>query len=124
MNWLNALFCRKAIAYAPHGLDAGRDAAGQLGPNATDVGVHDADVSFEVVAPDLLQKRLSREGAAAIPETPGWTRFVMVASAATILFLGVMPELAIRDARAGVPELGVFPQAEKAPAPPPVALSR
>jgi NADH-quinone oxidoreductase subunit N len=40
---------------------------------------------------------------AAPPETPAWTQFVMVACAAAILIMGIMPEPAARLARVGRP---------------------
>nr|MBA3672790.1 NADH-quinone oxidoreductase subunit N [Gemmatimonadaceae bacterium] len=45
--------------------------------------------------------------AAVIPVTPGWTRFVMVGTAAAILLLGIMPDLAVRYASVGYPRLTV-----------------
>ena len=63
-------------------------------------------------------------GAATIPETPAWTRFVMVATAATILFLGVLPDLAVRYASVGIPRISVPADAAKIPpAAPPTALA-
>ena len=61
---------------------------------------------------------------AVIPETPAWTRFVMVATAATILFLGVMPDLAVRYATVGVPRLSVPADAAQIPPATPTALAR
>jgi NADH-quinone oxidoreductase subunit N len=40
-----------------------------------------------------------------IPRTPGWTRFVMVACAAAILILGILPDYAVRYASVGTPSL-------------------
>ena len=45
--------------------------------------------------------------APAIGHTRGWTRVVMVATAATILILGVLPDLAVRYATVGTPRLTV-----------------
>ena len=64
------------------------------------------------------------DAAVAVAVTPPWTRFVMVACAATILVLGVMPEYAIRDAAVGWPVTVVPPSAAKIPAPPQAALAR
>jgi hypothetical protein len=35
------------------------------------------------------------------PETPAWTQFVMVACAASILVIGVMPQLSVAFANVG-----------------------
>jgi NADH-quinone oxidoreductase subunit N len=49
-----------------------------------------------------------RSAAAVVPpETPAWTQFVMVACAAAILALGVMPEYSVQFARAGLPRMVV-----------------
>ena len=45
------------------------------------------------------------EGAPAVPRTPAWTRFVMVACAAAILILGILPDFAVRYASVGQPRL-------------------
>ena len=42
-----------------------------------------------------------------IPRSRAWTQFVMVAAAALILILGVAPDLAVRYANVGIPQLGV-----------------
>jgi NADH-quinone oxidoreductase subunit N len=55
----------------------------------------------------VMFMRPRRDAALAVAETPGWTRLVMVATAATILFLGVMPEYAIQDAQLGYPRMRV-----------------
>ncbi len=41
------------------------------------------------------------------PATAGWTQFVMVASAATILILGILPDLVVRYADKGIPIMAV-----------------
>ena len=41
------------------------------------------------------------------PRTPAWTRFVMVATAAAILILGIAPDYTVRYTIIGVPRLGV-----------------
>jgi NADH-quinone oxidoreductase subunit N len=41
------------------------------------------------------------------PETRGWTQFVMVSCAAAILILGVLPEISVQFARAGLPHIVV-----------------
>lgn len=53
----------------------------------------------------VMFMRPRREDAPAVPATPAWTRFVMVASAATILVLGLLPDLAVRYAAVGTPRL-------------------
>jgi len=53
----------------------------------------------------VMFMRPRREDAPAVGATPAWTQFVMVAAAATILILGVMPDLAVRYATVGVPRL-------------------
>jgi NADH-quinone oxidoreductase subunit N len=45
--------------------------------------------------------------AAVPPVTPGWTKFVMIATAATILILGVFPDYTVRYTLHGAPRLGV-----------------
>ena len=44
-------------------------------------------------------------GAAVVGRTPGWTRFVMVACAAAILILGILPDYAVRYAAVGQPRV-------------------
>lgn len=70
----------------------------------------------------VMFMRPRRDDAVAIARTPGWTQFVMVAAAATILYLGVFPEMAIRDAQFGWPVTVVPPAAAKITAPRPTAL--
>ena len=43
--------------------------------------------------------------AAVVGRTPGWTRFVMVACAAAILILGILPDYAVRYAAVGQPRV-------------------
>ncbi|MEO7712868.1 MAG: NADH-quinone oxidoreductase subunit N [Gemmatimonadaceae bacterium] len=43
--------------------------------------------------------------AAVVGRTPGWTRFVMVACAAAILILGILPDYAVRYAAVGQPRI-------------------
>ncbi|MCY7378744.1 MAG: NADH-quinone oxidoreductase subunit N [Gemmatimonadaceae bacterium] len=43
--------------------------------------------------------------AAVVARTPGWTRFVMVACAAAILILGILPDYAVRYAAVGQPRV-------------------
>lgn len=67
----------------------------------------------------VMFMRPRRPEAAAVPRTPGWTQFVMVACAAAILVLGLFPDYAIRYAMVGVPRLApVGPAAATAPARP------
>ena len=72
----------------------------------------------------VMYMRPRQDDAMAVPATPGWTRFVMVASAITILALGVMPEYAVRDASVGWPITVVPPAAARVTAPPQSALAR
>jgi NADH-quinone oxidoreductase subunit N len=61
--------------------------------------------------------------APAVMDTPGWTRFVMVACAAAILILGILPDYAVRYAAVGVPRLTAPRDAVVAPPrPTPTAL--
>ena len=53
----------------------------------------------------VMFMRPRREDAPGVGATPAWTQFVMVAAAATILILGVMPDLAVRYATVGIPRL-------------------
>jgi NADH-quinone oxidoreductase subunit N len=53
----------------------------------------------------VMFMRPRRADAAGIPETPGWTRFVMVACAAAILIMGVMPDVAVQFANVGAPRI-------------------
>jgi NADH-quinone oxidoreductase subunit N len=53
-----------------------------------------------------------------IPETPAWTRFVMVASVAAILVLGLLPDYTVRLATVGYPNLNTY-GTRPAPAPRP-----
>ena len=68
----------------------------------------------------VMFMRPRAEDAAPVAATPGWTQFVMVASAATILVLGIMPEYAVRDAAVGWPRTVVPPLAQQV-SPPPAA---
>ena len=43
--------------------------------------------------------------ATAVPETPAWTQFVMVACATAIVVLGVAPEYSVKLARYGIPRI-------------------
>ena len=53
----------------------------------------------------VMFMRPRREDAPAVGATPAWTRFVMVAAAATILILGILPDYAVRYAAVGIPRL-------------------
>jgi NADH-quinone oxidoreductase subunit N len=53
-----------------------------------------------------------------IPDTPAWTRFVMVASVAAILVLGLLPDYTVRLAAVGYPNLNTY-GAHGTPATPP-----
>jgi NADH-quinone oxidoreductase subunit N len=53
----------------------------------------------------VMFMRGRRTDAVEIPETPGWTRFVMVACAAAILVIGIMPDTAVRFANVGAPRI-------------------
>ena len=55
----------------------------------------------------VMFMRPRRADAPAIGSTPGLTQFVMVVTAATILILGVAPDLAVRFAIVGTPRLSV-----------------
>jgi NADH-quinone oxidoreductase subunit N len=55
----------------------------------------------------LMFMRPRRLEATEIPATPAWTQFVMVACAAAILIIGVMPEMAVRFANVGAPRTDV-----------------
>jgi NADH-quinone oxidoreductase subunit N len=66
----------------------------------------------------VMFMRPLREDAAVIAPTPAWTQFVMVASAATILILGVAPDVAVRYATVGYPRTSVPASVAKVPAPP------
>ena len=60
-----------------------------------------------------------------VPRTPGWTRFVMVACAAAILILGILPDWAVRYAAVGQPRLSAPRDAAVAPPRPvPAAFAR
>ncbi len=53
----------------------------------------------------------------AVTPTPGWTRFVMVATAAAILILGIFPDQTVRYVVRGTPRLGAYvPPVKTAPA--------
>jgi NADH-quinone oxidoreductase subunit N len=55
----------------------------------------------------VMFMRPRAESAAVPPETPAWTQFVMVACAAAILIIGVMPQVAVQFASFGLPRLDV-----------------
>ncbi|MDB4883227.1 MAG: NAD(P)H-quinone oxidoreductase subunit 2 [Gemmatimonadetes bacterium] len=57
----------------------------------------------------LMFMRPRRADAADIPRTPGLTQFVMVACAVAILYIGVMPDLAVRYAFVGAPKVEPSP---------------
>jgi NADH-quinone oxidoreductase subunit N len=62
-----------------------------------------------------------------IPETPGLTRFVMVASVAAILILGLLPDYTVRLAAVGYPNTNVYnahgAPATRAASPPPLTAA-
>jgi NADH-quinone oxidoreductase subunit N len=72
----------------------------------------------------VMFMRPRREDAPAVGATPAWTQFVMVAAAAAILILGVMPDLAVRYATVGVPRLTAPANVAKIAPSPPTALIR
>ena len=72
----------------------------------------------------VMFMRPRREDAPAVGATPAWTQFVMVAAAATILILGVMPDLAVRYATVGVPRLTAPANVAKIAPSQPAALIR
>ncbi|MEP6620752.1 MAG: NADH-quinone oxidoreductase subunit N [bacterium] len=72
----------------------------------------------------VMFMRPRREDAAPVAVTPAWTRFVMVATAITILVLGVMPEYAVRDAQVGWPVTVVPAAAAAIHTPPSATLPR
>ena len=72
----------------------------------------------------VMFMRPRREDAPAVGATPAWTQFVMVAAAATILILGVMPDLAVRYATVGVPRLSAPADVTKIAPSQPAALIR
>jgi NADH-quinone oxidoreductase subunit N len=53
----------------------------------------------------VMFMRPRRDESLLVGRTPGWTRFVMVACAAAILILGIMPDYAVRYAQVGRPIL-------------------
>jgi NADH-quinone oxidoreductase subunit N len=55
----------------------------------------------------VMFMRPRAESAAVPPATPAWTQFVMVACAAAILVLGVMPEYSVRFANVGLPRMAI-----------------
>jgi NADH-quinone oxidoreductase subunit N len=69
----------------------------------------------------VMFMRPRREDAPVIGSTPALTRFVMVATAAVILILGVAPDLAVRFAVVGTPRLSVPDVVAKAAPPQPPA---
>ncbi len=72
----------------------------------------------------VMYMRPRRADAEAIPATRGWTQFVMVTAAALILILGVAPDLAVRYANVGIPQLGVPDVVAKLPPAPPATPAR
>ena len=72
----------------------------------------------------VMFMRPRRADAPDIVSTPPLTRFVMIATAATILILGVMPDLAVRYAIVGTPRLGVPDVIAKVAPTLPAALAR
>jgi NADH-quinone oxidoreductase subunit N len=72
----------------------------------------------------VMFMRPRRAEAPVVERTPGWTRFVMVACAAAILILGIMPDYAVRYAAVGQPRLTVPSAATAPPRPLPTALAR
>ena len=72
----------------------------------------------------VMYMRPRRAEAPAIPATRGWTQFVMVTAAALILLLGVVPDLAVRYANVGIPQLGVPDVVAKLPPAPPATPAR
>lgn len=61
--------------------------------------------------------------APAVGRVPAWTRFVVIAAAAGILLLGVAPDLAVRYAQVGYPQVGA-PRDAAAVAPPRHAVTQ
>ena len=55
----------------------------------------------------VMFMRAPRSDAPEVPQTQAWTRFVMIATAAMILILGLFPDATVRYAVKGVPRLGV-----------------
>ncbi len=53
----------------------------------------------------VMFMRPRRDGAPVVARTPGWTRFVMLACAAAILLLGILPDYAVRYASVGQPRV-------------------
>jgi NADH-quinone oxidoreductase subunit N len=72
----------------------------------------------------VMFMRPRRAEALVVERTPGWTRFVMVACAAAILILGILPDYAVRYAAVGQPRLSVPREAAAPPRPLPTALAR
>jgi NADH-quinone oxidoreductase subunit N len=64
----------------------------------------------------VMFMRPRRVDAVVVGRTPGWTRVVMVACAAAILILGILPDYAVRYAAVGQPRLAVPREASTAPA--------
>ena len=62
--------------------------------------------------------------ATTVPETPGWTQFVMVACATAIVVLGVIPEYSVKLARYGQPRVAARSVPVDASLLDPSALSR
>ena len=74
----------------------------------------------------VMFMRPRRGEAPVLDRTPGWTRFVMVACAAAILILGILPDYAVRYAQVGLPRV-TAPTDAAASAPPrpiPTAFAR
>jgi NADH-quinone oxidoreductase subunit N len=72
----------------------------------------------------VMFMRPRRQDAPAVPTTQGWTRAVMMATAAAILILGLVPDLAVRYANVGMPRLTAPSDAAKISVVPPTALLR
>ena len=74
----------------------------------------------------VMFMRPRRSEAPVVDRTPGWTRFVMVACAAAILILGILPDYAVRYAQVGQPRVSAPTDAaiEAPPRPLPTAFAR
>lgn len=54
----------------------------------------------------FMRPRLA--AAPVVPETPAWTQFVMVVTAASILLLGIFPDVTVRYAQKGFPDVHAY----------------
>jgi NADH-quinone oxidoreductase subunit N len=72
----------------------------------------------------VMFMRPRRAEAPAVDRTPAWTRFVMVACAAAILILGILPDYTVRYANVGQPRLSAPRAAAAPPRATPAALAR